>query len=64
MSFIPVIETEDCVGCGSCVEICPEAFILNESLEKAQVINPSGCSEEKFNEAIDTCPVNCIHWED
>ncbi len=64
MTSIPVIETEDCVGCGSCVEICPEVFILNESLEKAQVINPSGCPEEKINEAIETCPVNCIHWED
>ncbi|MGC1404695.1 MAG: ferredoxin [Thermodesulfobacteriota bacterium] len=64
MSSIPVIETEDCVGCGSCVEICPQVFVLNESLEKAQVINLSGCTEEKIIEAIETCPVSCIHWED
>lgn len=64
MSSIPVIEIEDCVGCGSCVEICPQVFVLNESLEKAQVINPSGCTEEKINEVIETCPVSCIHWED
>lgn len=64
MSSIPVIETEDCVGCGSCVEICPLVFVLNESLEKAQVINFSGCTEEEIDEAIETCPVNCIHWED
>ncbi len=64
MASIPVIETEDCVGCGSCVEICPKAFVLNESIEKAQVVNPKGCTEEKVNEAIDTCPVNCIHWEE
>lgn len=64
MSSIPVIETEDCVGCGSCVEICPQVFVLNESLEKAQVINFSGCTEEEINEAIETCPVNCIRWED
>lgn len=64
VSPIPVIETEDCVGCGSCVEICPEIFVLNESLEKAQVVNPDGCPEEKVNEAIETCPVNCIHWDE
>ena len=64
MDLIPVIETEDCVGCGSCVEICPEVFILNESLEKAQVINPEGCPAGKIEEAMEICPVHCIHWEE
>jgi ferredoxin len=64
MGNIPFIEIEECVGCGSCVEICPEVFALNESLEKAQVINPGKCPEEKLNEAIDICPVHCIHWEE
>jgi ferredoxin len=64
MARIPVIETDDCVGCGSCVEICPEVFVLNESIEKAQVINPEGSSEEKIDEAITICPVNCLHWEE
>jgi ferredoxin len=64
MAPIPVIETEDCIGCGSCVDLCPEVFVLNESLEKAQVVNPEGCAEEKINEAIDICPVKCIHWEE
>jgi ferredoxin len=64
MDSIPVIETEDCVGCGSCVEICPEMFVLNDSIEKAQVINPRGCSVEKTEEAMEICPVHCIHWED
>jgi ferredoxin len=64
MDPIPVIETEDCVGCGSCVEICPEVFVLNDSLEKAQVINPDGCPAEKIEEAIEICPVHCIHWEE
>jgi ferredoxin len=64
MAPIPVIETEDCVGCGSCVEICPEVFVLNESIAKAQVINPDGCPPEKIDEAKAICPVNCIHWEE
>jgi ferredoxin len=60
---IPVIEIEDCVGCGSCVEICPEVFSLNESIDKALVMNPVGCSREKIEEALEICPVHCIHWE-
>lgn len=64
MSPIPVIEMEDCVGCGSCVEICPQVFILNESLEKAQVVNPAGSTDSAIEEAMEICPVHCIHWED
>jgi ferredoxin len=46
------------------VEICPEVFLLNESLGFAQVLNPGGASKEKMQEAMDACPVHCIHWED
>ena len=62
--MIPDIELDECIGCGSCVEICPEVFVLNESLEKAQVINPEGCPEDKIEEAMEICPVHCIHCED
>ena len=52
-----------CIGCGNCETICPEVFKLNEETEKAEVINPEGGSEELIQEAIDTCPVRCIHWK-
>ena len=29
------IEKEECIGCGSCHDICPEVFGLNEEIEKA-----------------------------
>ncbi|MFP3869064.1 MAG: ferredoxin [Desulfobacteraceae bacterium] len=61
---VPFIVEEECIACGSCEEICPEVFRLNESLGFAQVINPEGGSEEKIQEAIDACPTQCIHWED
>jgi ferredoxin len=63
MDPIPVIEIEDCIGCGACIDLCPDVFFLNESLEKAQVIHPEGCSREKIDEAIQICPVKCIHWD-
>jgi len=57
------IETEECIGCESCVELCPDVFGMDEEAEKAFVILPEGGPEDCIEEAIDTCPVECIHWE-
>ena len=59
-----IIETEECIGCESCVEICPEVFGFDEEVEKAVVILSEGGPEDCIEEAIETCPVECIHWED
>ncbi len=59
-----IIDEEECIGCGSCVELCPEIFRMNEDKEKAEVILIEGGSEECIEEAIDTCPVSCIHWDE
>ncbi len=59
-----VIDTEECIGCESCVELCPDVFGFDDEEEKANVILPEGGPEECIDEAIDTCPVECISWED
>jgi ferredoxin len=64
MSKAVYIDEEECIGCGSCVEICPEVFQMQEGDEKAQVIKSEGGPEDLIQEAIDTCPVSCIHWEE
>jgi ferredoxin len=58
------VDDEECIGCGSCEEICPDVFVLNEDTEKAEVINPEGGPEDLIEEAMEACPVECIHWED
>jgi ferredoxin len=58
------LDEEECIGCGSCVEICPEVFQMKEIEEKAQVIKPEGGPADLIQEAMDTCPVSCIHWEE
>jgi len=30
----------------------------------AEVYDPEGESEATIQEAMDACPVNCIHWEE
>ena len=43
-----------CIGCGLCCGICDEVFRMNE-YEKAEAYQP---------DAIDSCPVSAIAWED
>ena len=64
MSKAVYIDEEECIGCASCVEICPEVFQMKEDEEKAEVIKPKGGPEDLIQEAMDTCPVSCIHWEE
>ncbi len=59
-----LIDQEECIGCGTCEEICPEVFRLNDKTQKAEVIDPEGAPEGRIEEAIEACPVECIHWED
>jgi ferredoxin len=56
-------DMEECIGCGSCVEICPEVFELDEGVEKAVVIQAEGSLDNCVEEAIQTCPAECIHKE-
>jgi len=55
------LDSEECIGCQSCVEICPKVFAFNEDEDKAYVIDEDaddsdGCAEE----AAGACPVGCI----
>jgi ferredoxin len=54
------VDQQVCIGCGLCVSIVEEVFELNDD-GVSEVRNQSG-SESKIQEAIDSCPVNCIHW--
>ena len=64
MSRKVYIDEDECIGCGSCEEICPEVFRLNEDTAIAKVIQPEGGPEDLIEEAMETCPVECIHWEE
>ncbi len=59
----PVVDYETCIGCGSCVELCPEVFELRND-EKAWVIGPDKCPTCNCQEAIDVCPVQAISWSE
>lgn len=61
MSKQVTIDTEECIGCQSCVEICPEVFGFNDDEDKAFVTNLDGGNIECVEEAVASCPAECIH---
>jgi ferredoxin len=67
MARKPAIDSECCIGCEACTQICPEVFHMVESNnghahEKAAVYNPTGAPRAKIEEAMDNCPAACIYW--
>uniref|UniRef100_A0A0E0L4W8 J domain-containing protein n=1 Tax=Oryza punctata TaxID=4537 RepID=A0A0E0L4W8_ORYPU len=50
-----------CIGCKYCANVCPNVFKIEEDYGRSRVYSQSG-STELIQEAIDSCPVNCIHW--
>jgi len=56
------VDHELCIGCGVCVEICPEVFELRD--EKSWVIGEDKCDTCDCEEAIVNCPVDAIEQEE
>ena len=63
MARVAFVDQEICIGCGMCVDNLPDAFHLTTN-GKAECFDPNGASEEEIQfQAIDVCPVTCIHWK-
>ncbi len=58
-----VIDEEECIGCESCVELCPSVFAWDEDSEKALVIDGADANADCLEEAIASCPAECIEVE-
>lgn len=64
MAKKPWVDKEECIGCGLCVANCPAVFQMDDD-DKAECYNPEGAPQEQIqSDAIDSCPVSCIHWQD
>lgn len=67
MTRTPAIDSDCCIGCEVCTQLCPEVFGMAESSnghghEKAVVHTPTGAAESKIEQAMDNCPSACIYW--
>jgi ferredoxin len=59
------IDEDECMGCESCVEICPAVFGFNEDETKAYVIEDADleANADCIEESIGSCPAACITKE-
>ncbi len=57
-----IIDQWECIHCGTCVENTEQVFGLPDDC-KAVVLSQEG-PMELIQDAIDACPVTCIHWTD
>jgi len=53
-----VIDEGACVGCGLCVNNCPDCFEMGDG--GVAVVKASECSSCDLGEVVSQCPVNCI----
>jgi len=51
-----------CIGCRYCAHVATNTFVIEPSLGRSRAIRQDGDSTERIQEAIETCPVDCIHW--
>jgi ferredoxin len=58
----PYVDQDACISCGLCVTTAPEVFRMDDN-NLATVYDPEGAPEDIIQQAIDGCPVDCIHWE-
>ncbi len=58
MGMHPYIDTAKCIGCGTCVDVCPEGDVLAVFAGKAAIINGHKCIGHSL--CADVCPVGAI----
>jgi ferredoxin len=51
-----------CIGCRNCNNVCPKTFGMEDEYGRARVFTQGVDVDDKLQEAMDTCPVSCIHW--
>ncbi|EDX84563.1 hypothetical protein S7335_2260 [Synechococcus sp. PCC 7335] len=58
------VDEISCIGCTHCAHVARNTFYIEPDYGRARVVRQDGDSEALIQEAIDTCPVDCIHRVD
>ena len=56
------VDEHTCIGCTNCAMIAPSTFFMEDWLGRARVFQQWGDDDETIKVAIETCPVDCIHY--
>lgn len=53
-----------CIGCKNCAHVARNTFYIEPLHGRARAVRQDGDPDALIQEAIDTCPVDCIQWVD
>jgi ferredoxin len=56
------VDEATCIGCRFCAHVANNTFYIEPDYGRSRAIRQDGDPEDLIQEAIDTCPVNCIYW--
>ena len=56
------VDEAACIGCRYCAHVAANTFLVESRWGRSRAIRQDGDSTDRIQEAIDTCPVDCIHW--
>ena len=56
------VDQKSCIGCRYCANVATNTFVVIQETGRCRAFRQDGDSEDRIQEAIDTCPTDCIHW--
>ena len=56
------VDEQECIGCTNCATIAQNTFFMEDEYGRARVFSQWGDDDETISVAIETCPVDCIHY--
>lgn len=56
------VDEHTCIGCTNCAMVAQSTFFMNDEHGRARVFQQWGDDDETIQVAIETCPVDCIHY--
>lgn len=58
------VNPDECIGCGLCCGICEEVFRMNDEGKAEAYQAVTEVNQSDVQNAIDSCPVSAISWND
>ncbi len=58
------VDQDTCIGCGLCCGVCDAVFHMNDDCKAEAFQDATENNKNEVQDAIDSCPVSAISWED